>query len=80
MKNIKNKKAFLNENKEIMSIIDLSNMVARLGFDSTSKEHLLNMLQYEFKLYGDEGIVKIFKEMTGGIEIEPLSRGKYIFK
>ena len=74
MKNIKNKKEFLNEHG--MNIIELSNMTNRMGLDNNA---ILKILQDEFKNNGDEGLIKAYKEITG-VNIEALDKGRYIFK
>lgn len=74
MKNIKDKKQFLNEN--VMNIIELSNMTNRMGLDNTV---ILKMLKNELKLNGDAGVIKMYKDMTG-VNIEALGEGRYIFK
>ena len=74
MKNIKDKKQFLNEN--VMNIIELSNMTNRMGLDNTV---ILKMLKNEFILNGDAGVIKMYKDMTG-VNIEALGDGRYIFK
>ena len=74
MKNIKNIKEFLNEN--VMNIIELANMTNRMGLNNNV---VLKKLQDEFKLNGDKGVIKTYKEITG-VNIEPLGKGKYIFK
>lgn len=75
MKNIKTFEFFLNENK-VMNIIELSKMVSRLGINSAS---ILKVLQEEYRRGGDAGVIEMFKEMTG-LDIESLSRGRYVFK
>jgi hypothetical protein len=74
MKNIKDKKQFLNEN--VMNIIELSNMTNRMGLDNTV---ILKMLKNELILNGDAGVIKMYKDMTG-VNIEALGDGRYIFK
>lgn len=64
----------LNEN--VMSIKDLSDMSARLGVDH---EGITELIQRAFRNNGDEGVIEVFKEITG-LDIEALSRGRYVFK
>ena len=71
-----NYKNFLNESNDIMTIIDLSKMIGKLGGDN---EAILKILQTEYKNKGDEGVVSMFKEMSG-VKIESLRKGAYIFK
>lgn len=70
-----NYKNFLNENK-VMTIIDLSKMIVRMGLD---EDAILLMLQEAYKKTGDEGVVKTFKDITG-VKIEALRKGVYVFK
>jgi len=74
MKNIKNKKEFLTEH--IMNIIELANMTNRMGLENDT---ILKMLRDEFKNKGDEGVIDMYKGITG-VNIEALGKGRYIFK
>ena len=74
MKNIKSKTQFLNES--VMNIIELANMTNRMGLDN---EAVLTMLRNEFKSNGDEGVIDMYKSITG-VNIEALGKGRYIFK
>ena len=74
MKNIKNKTEFLNE--IILNIIELANMTNRMGLDN---ESVLIMLRNEFKSRGDEGVIDMYKGITG-VNIEALGKGRYVFK
>jgi len=66
----------ININKSVMNINDLSEMTSRLGVE---KEDMIELIQRAFRNDGDNGVIEIFKEITG-IEIEALSRGRYVFK
>jgi hypothetical protein len=63
----------LNEN--IMNIIELANMTNRMELDNNV---ILKMLQTEFKKRGDDGVIKMYKGITG-VNIEALGKGRYIF-
>jgi hypothetical protein len=65
----------LDENQNVMGIQDLAEMVSRLGVDF---EIALEILQDQFKKFGDAGVIEMFKGMTD-VAIEPIRRGKYVF-
>jgi hypothetical protein len=71
-------KQFINEefNPNIMGIDILADMLARTGYD---KSTMLKLLQIVFKNDGDSGVKELFKEITQ-MEIDNISKGKYIFK
>jgi hypothetical protein len=62
--------------ESVMNIIDLSKIISRMGMD---EDIILEILQKAFQKNGDEGIINIYKGMTG-TDIEPLSKGRYVFK
>jgi hypothetical protein len=62
----------------IMSIRDLSEMVGRMGFDRFGIEAIFGILIDGYRRDGDDGVIDLFKQMTG-VDITPISRGKYIF-
>ena len=74
MKNIKSKNQFINET--VINIIELANLTNRMGLEN---DVILKLLQDEFKQRGDEGIIDIYKQITG-VNIEALGKGRYIFK
>jgi hypothetical protein len=74
MKNIKSKNQFLNET--VMNIIELANLTNRMGLEN---DVVLKMLRDEFKRIGDEGVIAMYKSITG-VNIEALGKGRYIFK
>ena len=59
---------------QIMSIIDLSHVVSRLGMD---QDVILVLLHRAYRHSGDEGVVEMFKEMTG-LTISAIRRGRYV--
>jgi hypothetical protein len=59
-----------------MNIIDISKIISRLGMD---EDIVLEWLQQAFRRNGDQGVIDVYKGMTG-IEIEALSKGRYVFK
>jgi GTPase SAR1 family protein len=66
---------FINEEyKTIMGIDDLADLISRMGYD---KDVILQMFQETFRKSGDEGIKKEFEELTKGIKLENIIRGKY---
>jgi hypothetical protein len=65
----------LDENQSVMGIPELAEMASRLGVDHSA---ILSILQDQFRKRGDEGIVEMFKEMTG-VAIETIRHGKYVF-
>ena len=68
----------LGSSDAIMSIKDLSEMVGRLGFDSRGIQVIFEILLDSYRRDGDDGVMDTFKQMTG-VDIVPISRGKYIF-
>ena len=72
-------KELLNEsviNESTMNIIDISKVISRMGMD---EDVVLEWLQQAFRKNGDQGVIDVYKGMTG-IEIEALSKGRYVFK
>jgi hypothetical protein len=68
------------ESISILSIKDLSEMICRLGFvNDEDKETWHKILINTYKNYGDYGVIDLFKEATH-LNIENISKGKYIFK
>lgn len=68
----------LGSGESIMSIKDLSEMVGRMGFDHLGIQVIFEILLDGYRRDGDDGVMDLFKEMTG-VDIVPISRGKYIF-
>lgn len=68
----------IGSSESIMSIKDLSEMVGRMGFDHLGIKAIFEILLDAYRRNGDDGVIDMFKEMTG-IDIEAISRGKYIF-
>jgi len=77
--NVINEEIQLFEQQRIYNIQDLAALMERLGFDAGSVGHLTNMLQKEFRLRGDEGVVNMYKKMSG-VEIHQISKGRYTFE
>ena len=74
---IKEEATFLLEDtQKILSITDLIDLVSRLGVD---KESISSYFRNVFLKWGDDGIIRAFKEATDLI-IEPVSKGKYMIK
>ena len=68
------------ENIGILSLKDLSKMVCRLGyFEEDSQEIWHKIFISAFKSHGDPGVIELFKDATH-LNIEDISKGKYIFK
>lgn len=63
---------------QIMSLKDLSEMTARMGFDDMGVEIWFYCFREAFHRRGDEGVIELYKGITGHT-IEPISRGKYIY-
>lgn len=64
----------LNEN--IMNIIELSNLTTLIGLEADA---ILEMLRRAYKAEGDEGVIDMYKEITG-IKLESIGKGRYIVK
>jgi len=60
----------------IMNIVELTKIAARTEVD---KEFILKSLRNAFKNDGDDGVIEMFHDITK-LKIEPISKGKYIFK
>lgn len=74
--NTTNNEGIINEGIEILSIRELAlNLSETMGGDAYS---YFQMLSNAFKHSGDEGLVDMYKQITG-ITLEPMSRGKYRF-
>jgi hypothetical protein len=63
------------EQNKIYSLQDLSQLMGNMGVDANIA---LKMLSDKFRKEGDEGVMKMFKEMSG-VEVFQASRGKYSF-
>jgi len=77
LKNIKGRKKISESGKSTMGIQQLSKFVIE---SQPNLEHsiILEMLQRAFKLKGDDGVIERFKGITG-VELEALSKGKYVW-
>lgn len=66
----------LKEHDEVYNLSDLAEVMSRTGYD---EETLLKVLQDIYREGGDEEVIKLFKASTQ-IDIESVSKGRYIFK
>lgn len=64
--------------QSIMSIRDLSEMVGRMGYDKLGIDAIFEVLLDYYRRDGDDGVMDAFLSFTG-VNIVPISRGKYIF-
>lgn len=62
----------------IYGIPELAQIMGRLEFDKEQQGHLASMLRNAFRRNGDQGVVDLYGEMSG-VEIEAISKGKYVF-
>ena len=72
----------LNENKAILKIRDLAKGLANQFGDDAEfyYDEFVKQLGDIYKKHGDEGIIHIFKDSSGGIELEPMGHARYIIK
>lgn len=64
--------------QEIYSIPELSQLLKRLGHDDYGVSVLEKILFNAYRKNGDEGVIDTFIEM-GGVEIQAVRNGRYIF-
>jgi len=64
--------------EQIMSLRDLAEMTARMGFDLDGVELWFYCFREAYHRRGDEGVIELYKGITGHT-LEPISRGKYIY-
>ena len=65
--------------QDIFTINDLAGILKRMGYEGSSIEILNNLLITAFKDDGDNGVINAYKQISG-VEIESVSRGRYMFK
>ena len=70
---------FNERHQDIFTITDLAGIMKRMGFEQQSIDALFNILLQAFKSGGDNAVIDMYKRMTG-VEIEAISRGRYMFK
>jgi len=69
----------LNEVGDLLGIADLAEFLSRVS-PNMSKEDWQGALQDMFQNEGDEGVRKMFYELTKGTDLQILGRGKYAIK
>jgi len=70
----------LQESTELLGIPELAEYLSRVDPEKVIPEEMQGMLQQEYTEGGDEAVRKFFYEMTKGIDLNILGRGKYAFK
>lgn len=65
--------------EQLLTLADLGEYVSRAEPKMTPEE-ATGLLQQEFQSGGDEAVVKMFKEIALGTNLQILGRGKYAFK
>ena len=64
--------------QQTYNISQLADVLKRMGFDEQIIYVLRDALIKAFRYGGDDEVIKIFKEITD-VDIQALSRGKYMF-
>jgi hypothetical protein len=64
---------------QLLTIADLGEYVSRAEPNLTP-EDATGLLQQEYQSGGDEAVIKMFKEISLGTDLQILGRGKYAFK
>jgi len=64
--------------QKIYSISDLAKILERQGFDAETQAILQEILIDAYKDDGDQGVIDQYAKMAG-VEIEAVSRGRYMF-
>ena len=77
--NLKQDQMDLQEAPELLTIANLAEYLARVS-PNVSKEEWEETLQNTYQEEGDEGVRKMFYELTKGSDLQILGRGKYAFK
>lgn len=64
---------------KIFKIPDLAEVLSyQFGYDAEFYyDVFLKQLSSEFRRNGDEGVIKVFKQSSGGLTLTPISKGKY---
>jgi hypothetical protein len=65
--------------EQMLTIADLGEYISRAE-PNLSPEEGAELLQKEFQEGGDEAVVKMFKEVALGTDLQILGRGKYAFR
>jgi hypothetical protein len=65
--------------EQLLTIADLGEYMSRVDPNLTPEDGTA-LLQQEFQTGGDEAVVKMFKEVSLGTDLQILGRGKYAFK
>ena len=65
--------------EQLLTIADLGEYMSRAEPNLTPEDGTA-LLQQEFQTGGDEAVVKMFKEVALGTDLQILGRGKYAFK
>jgi hypothetical protein len=65
--------------EQMLTIADLGEYISRAEPNMTPQE-AAELLQQEFQTGGDAAVVKMFKEVALGTDLQVLGRGKYAFK
>jgi len=60
------------------SIPELAKLMGRQGFDAEGQGHLQDVLMDAYRENGDQGVVDTYAKMAG-VEIQALTRGRYVF-
>ncbi|MFW6225355.1 MAG: hypothetical protein ACOC3V_00185 [bacterium] len=74
---------YKNINYNYMSIDDLVNLTIELNklqtMDPNIKKYVQKIFNDAMRKEGDDGVVKLFNDMTRGLEIFPVRQGRYSF-
>lgn len=70
----------LKERQEgVYTIPELAASLEPMGYDEKGQEVINTILQNEYQTSGDQGVIDMFTKLSG-VEIDSLSRGRYMFK
>ena len=69
----------LNEVGDLLGIADLAEFLSRVS-PNMSQENWQDALQDMYQQEGNEGVRKMFYELTKGSDLQILGRGKYALK
>ena len=65
--------------EQLLTLADLGEYISRVDPNLTP-EDTVGILQQEYQTGGDEAVVKMFKEVSLGTDLQILGKGKYSFK
>lgn len=72
----------LKENKQILNLKDLAKgLTHQFGEDAEFYyPEFVDILNKVYRTRGDEGVISVFKDSSGGLELEPMGHARYVIK